>query len=154
MCLGPLEVIAPINRIKPRLEHKLGPLPVAHDKTAHRQTVLILRQNELHIAALEVAERLDDAVGRYDGLVFLHQGFYLGWRHNILLNLEIWVHDERVLLEEPHEVGVWVFGQGVPCRYHARPGCGCFLEVVVLSAGEESLVTCLKLPISSIFSLE
>lgn len=142
MGLSPLEVVTPIDRIKPRLQHELSPLPIAHDETADRQSFFILREDKIYIRTLQVAKGFDDAVRGDDGLVLLHQGFYPGGCHYVMLDRETRVHDERVLVEEPQEVAVGILGERVSRRDHTCPGGWRFLQIVVLCAGEESLVTC------------
>ncbi len=73
MRLGPLEVIGPVNRIEPRLQKELGPLSVPDDEAAGRQPLLVLRENDVHVLSLEMAESLNNAIRWNDGKVFLHE---------------------------------------------------------------------------------
>lgn len=139
MRLGLLEVVAPIQRIKPRVEQELGPVAVAHDEAPRREAVLVLRQREVDLLAAQVREGADDAVGRDDGLVLDHQGVHLLRGHD-LLDRQRRVHDQRVLVQEPEVLGVRVIVQGVAHRGQFGPGDRRAGEVVVADGGEEGRV--------------
>lgn len=142
MCLGLLKVIAPINRIEPRLEEELGPVTVPHHQAARREALLVLREHKMDVVAAQVAERLDDAVGRDDRMILNHQLLQPRRLHDVLLDCQLRVHDEGVLVQEPDVLGVREFGDGVSHRHHQGPRGGSPGEIVVVYVREECLVAC------------
>jgi len=121
MRLGLLKVVAAVERVEPRLEEEAGPLAVLEHPAARRQAVLVLREEELDVAAAEMAKSLNDAIGRHDGIVLNHPLVQLGRVHNVGLDGAFGVHDERILVQEPQVLAVGELCQDVPRRHHARP---------------------------------
>lgn len=140
MRLRLLEIIAPIRGIKPRIEEEPRPLRVANQPAVGSQAVLVLRHHEVHVLGLEVAEGVDDAVGRHDGLVHDHLLLELRGRHDVSLDRQGRVHDERVDVDVPEPGGVGELGQGVAHRDNLCPGHRRLLEVVFAYFGEECCV--------------
>ena len=142
MRLGPLEIIAPIQRIKPRLEKEPRPLPIPQHHAPRRDARAVLREHQVHVLGLQVAKRLDDAVGRHDRHVLAHQRLQPRRRHDVLLDRELRVHHQPARVQEPHVPAVGVLGQRVAHGHDGRPGEGRPVQVVVADLGEERLVAC------------
>lgn len=140
MRLSLLEIIALIQRIQPRFEEEFGPVAIPHDKAPRRQPVLVLRQHEPHVLPLQVAECLDDAVGRDNREVLLHELVEFCGVQDMLGDFDVRVHDECVLVEEPDVAGVGELREGVADRDDGGPGGGGVLEVVVGGVDEEGFV--------------
>lgn len=75
----------------------------------------------MYLLALEVLECLDDTVWRHDGLVFDHEGVHSFGVHNMRFDLEVRIHDERILIKEPVVLRVWEVREGVAHRGEFRP---------------------------------
>ena len=75
MAFGFLEIVAAVQRIKPSVQEKFGPVGVADEQAPASQTIAILREDEIDALAFEVREGFDDAVRGHDGLVGDHEGF-------------------------------------------------------------------------------
>lgn len=103
MALRLLKVITPVNRIEPSIEEELRPLSVSDHKTARRQSILVLCNDEIYSVAFKVAKGFDDAVGWYDGRVCDHVGLELGRREQVGVDGECGVHDERRGVDVPEE---------------------------------------------------
>lgn len=73
MPLRLLEVVAPIQRIEPCVQEKLGPIASLQNEAALAQPLTVLRQDEINPVSFQVRECLDDAVWRHDGFVLQHQ---------------------------------------------------------------------------------
>jgi hypothetical protein len=95
MEFGLLEVVAPVNRVKPHIQKVLGPLPVPYDEAARGQTVLVLRDDEVYSVAFQVAERLDDAVGWHDGRICEHDALELRGREHRRVDGDGGIQDYR-----------------------------------------------------------
>ncbi len=78
MALGLLKIILPIQRIKPTIQKEARPIPLPHHETPMAQRLRILRQHQVDLVALHVAEGFDHAVWGYDRFVSEHQGFETG----------------------------------------------------------------------------
>ena len=76
-----LEIVTSIERIEPGVDEELGPITVPQDKAAGRKSFLVLCEDKVHIFPLQMRERLDDAVGRDDGVVFNHDVLQLARSH-------------------------------------------------------------------------
>ena len=72
MQLRLLEIIRPVQRIKPCIQEKLSPLTLAHDETLSRNTLFVLSQDDIHAVRGQGLGGLNDAIGRYDGNVSEH----------------------------------------------------------------------------------
>lgn len=131
MHLRLLEVITPIKRPKPSLQKELCPLPIPHYQTPSRQPLFILRNHQIHLLCLEVAESPDDAIRRYDGYVLTHELLQPRGLHDVLLDLEGGVHDKAACVEVPDVGAVWELGEGVAEGDDGCPGVGGGVEVVV-----------------------
>ena len=142
MRLRLLEIIAPIQRIKPRLEKEPRPLPVPDHHTPRRDARLVLRNHQIHILRLQMTKSLDDAVGRHDRHVLLHDLLQPRGRHDVLLDLELRVHHQPARVQEPYVAGVGVLSQRVAHGDHGGPGEGRGLQVVVADLCEEGFVAC------------
>ena len=123
MGLGLLEVVTPVDRVKPAVQEKLCPLPIPNYKTTRRQPVLVLCDDEIYSVALEVAKGLDNAIRGYDGSVGQHVSFQLGWCEEVGVNGQRLVHDQSRVIKIPEEGRGWKERHGVadsrytgPCR--------------------------------------
>jgi hypothetical protein len=122
MILGLLEVVTPVDGVKPTVQEELCPLSVADDKTTRRQPVLVLRDDEIYSVTLQVAECLDDALWGNDGSVGDHVRLEFGWRKEGSVDGNVHVHDQGSVIEVPHEHGGGVECHGMAHRRHASPG--------------------------------
>lgn len=93
MALSLLKVVAPIQRVEPRVQEILSPVPTPDDHAAAGKTLLILAEHEVDPLALQVWERLDHAVGGHDGLVDDHEGFETPRLHDVRVEGDGRVHD-------------------------------------------------------------
>lgn len=75
----------------------------------------------MYLLALQVFERLDDAVWRHNGLVLDHEGIHSFWVHNMGFDLEVGVHYERILVKKPVVLRVWEVRKGVAHGGEFRP---------------------------------
>ena len=130
MALGLLEIIPPIQRIEPTVQKEAPPLPLPHHETPLTQRLRILRQHQVDLVALQVAERPDHAVWRHDGFVLEHQALEPCWSQEVFLQREGGVHDQGVGGEREEEGAVWVEGHGVPDGGDEGPARGRAGEVV------------------------
>lgn len=121
MCLGSLEVVGSVEWVEPGIQEELCPLAVPQNKASGRHALLVLRQHKVHVVSLEVRERLDDAVRRNDRSVLNHEFLELLGTHDLLLNLELWRHDKRILLEIPEISAVWKLGHRMSHGDNLRP---------------------------------
>lgn len=128
--LGLLEVVAPVQRVEPGVEEEFGPVPVAEDEAAGRQALLVLGHDKVNVVALEVRKGLDDAVRRDHGQVLDHVLLQVLGAHDVVDDVELGVHDERVLVQVPDVLGVWKLGQGVSRRRHLGPRHGVAADIV------------------------
>lgn len=142
MRLRVLKVVAPIQRVEPRIQQKVRPVSSSHQEAVIAQRVLVLRQDEVDVRGGFVVEGFDYAVRWDDGLVGDHEGFEAVRRNNLLLYRDGGLHEEGVRVEVEEPGAVWVFGHGVPDGWDACPaaGDGGVLEVVVGGAWEEGRV--------------
>ncbi len=148
MGLRLLEIITPIQRIKPRLQKEPRPLPIPHHHAPRRNPRLVLRHHKIHLLRLERLESLDDAVGRHDRHVAAHQRLEPRGRHEVLLDRELRVHHQPARVQEPDVPAVGVFGQRVAHGDDGGPGEGRGLQVVVADLREEGLVACVCIAFS------
>jgi hypothetical protein len=142
MELGFLEVVAPVDGVEPDVQKVLCPLAVANDKAAWRQSVLVLGEDEVYAITLQVAECLDDAVGRDDGRIGHHGGLELRRGEERGVDRDRRVHDERGVVEVPEEGRAGVHGDGMAHGGHASPCQRRVVERVLVVVGEEGLVAC------------
>lgn len=108
MSLGTLEVIRAVQRIEPRIKQEFRPIALTEHKTSRAQSMLVLRQNEVDLFALQVLESGNNTVRWNNRLPPKHCLLQLAWLHDVLLNGDAWVHDQGVLVEVPEVFGVWV----------------------------------------------
>jgi hypothetical protein len=142
MTLRFLKIITPVNRIEPTIQEELRPLPVSDNETTRRQSVLILRDDEVYSVALQVAEGFYDAVGRHHGRVCDHEAFEFRGREQRGVEGERGVHDQRCVVEVPNELRGGEEGYGVPDGGDAGPGAGGGAKGVLVVCWEEGLVAC------------
>ena len=69
-----LEIVTPVQWIKPHIQEEFGPFALPKYETLLAESLAVLREDQINLVALEVREGMDDAVGRDDGLVLEHQG--------------------------------------------------------------------------------
>src|SRR4051812_22953083 len=69
MRLGLLKVVAPVQRIEPRVEEELCPVPVPQQEAGHGHAHVVLRHDKVNVLGADVAKRLDDALGRHHAVV-------------------------------------------------------------------------------------
>jgi hypothetical protein len=142
MTLRLLKIITPIYRIKPTIQEEFSPLPISHNETTRRQTIFILRDDEVYSVALQVAKGFDDAVGGYDGRVCYHEAFEFRGREQRGVEGERGVHDQRCVVEVPDELRGGEEDHGVADGGDAGPGAGGGAEGVLVVCWEEGLVAC------------
>ena len=70
VCL--LEIVRPVQRIKPGVEEELAPLASTENEAALCQPDLILGNDEIDLVRFKVGECFDDAIWRYHWVVFEH----------------------------------------------------------------------------------
>ena len=142
MALGFLEVVAPVEWIKPRIEEELGPVATPDQQTTTRQAFSVLREDEVYALAAQVRESLDDAVGRHDRFVDDHQALQLPRLEEFRVKWLARVHDQRRAREVEQPRCMWPLGHGMSDRRHHAPGqrhAG--HEIVIRRVGEEGRVT-------------
>lgn len=93
MRLRLLKIITPIQRIKPRIQEELRPVPVLEHKTPRTQSLSVLRQHQIDSIAVQVSECFDHAVGRDDGIITQHELFEHFGREEVCAEVEGGVHD-------------------------------------------------------------
>lgn len=77
MSLGLLEVVTPVEGVHPGFGEELGPIAVSNHYAVGDHAEIVLADDEVGIAALEVRKRLDDAVWRHNGVILDHQTLQL-----------------------------------------------------------------------------
>jgi hypothetical protein len=65
-----------------------------------------------------MAKGLNDAIRRDHRIILNHQALQLRRLHDMLLDREIGVHDERILVQEPDEFAVRELGESVSYCHH------------------------------------
>lgn len=143
MCLGLLEIITPVNRVKPRLQQKSRPLRVAQHKARCGESFLILCEHKVDILPTQVRESLDNTIRRHDRVVDEHGRLELRCIHHVLLDRQLRVHDERVHVHVPKVCCVGVLREGVAHRDDFCPGGRGVEEIVVADSRKESCVACM-----------
>lgn len=93
MCIRLLEIIRAVQWVEPCIQEKFTPVPSPEDKAPLRQSLLILSDHHINVLALQVRERLDDTIGRYNGLVLDHHAFEYFRVHDVGFDCEVWVHN-------------------------------------------------------------
>lgn len=121
MILSLLEVVAPVDRIKPYVQEVLGPLSVLDNETAWRQAVLVLSDDQVDPIALEIAESLDDTVWWHDGSIGDHERFQFGGCEKGGVDRDGGVHDNGGRIEVPEETRARMEGHGMAHGGYARP---------------------------------
>lgn len=142
MTLGLLKVIIPIQRIEPAIQKKARPLPLPHDKTPLAQRLGVLRQDQVDLVALQMAEGPDDAVRRHDGLVFEHEAFEPLRGEDMLVQRERRIHDQGVRGEREEVGAVWVERHGVADGRDQGPAGRRAIQFVRRRVGVECSVAC------------
>lgn len=137
-----LEVVKPEQRIVPRVEEVIRPLAAPHNHAPRRQSVGVLREDELHLLGRHVAVRPDDGLGRHDGHVAQHQRPQPLGRRDVRFERERRVHDDAVLVEDPERGRVRVCGEGVAQGRDAGPSRGHGADRVVCGGTDEEAVAC------------
>lgn len=137
-----LEVVETEQRIVPCVEEVICPLAAPHNHAPGRQTVCVLREDELHLLGRHVAVRLDDGLGRHDGHVAQHQRPQPLRRRDVRFERERRVHDDAVLVEDPERGRVRVCGEGVAQGRDAGPARGHRADGVVCGRADEETVAC------------
>lgn len=111
MSLGFLEIKVPIHGIKPCLNKKLGPFPIANDHTLVYQAFLVLAHNKVDILASKMGKGLDNAIWRDDRVVLDHQTLQLSGIGHLVVQALGRIHDVGVLVKIPDKLAVGVFRQ-------------------------------------------
>lgn len=124
MELGLLEVVRPVDGIKPDIEEVLCPLAVPDGKAARRKTVLVLSEDKVYPVALEVAECLDDTVWWDDGRIAKHCRLELRRCEQPGVDWQAWIHDEGGVVDVPEPGRAWVKGHGMAHGGDSGPGNG------------------------------
>lgn len=116
-----LEVIRTVQRIEPSIQQEPCPIALAEHETACAQSMLVLRQDEVDLLALQVLEGGDNTFWWNDRLSSLHCLVQLLWLHDILLDGDRRVHDQGVFMKEPEVFRVRVQLQGMSHSRQLRP---------------------------------
>jgi hypothetical protein len=109
MCIRLLEIVRAVQWIKPGVQEELGPLSSADNEAPLRKALFVLGENQINVGALQMWKSLDNTIWWYHGLVSQHHTFQLLCIHDGVLNCLCWVHDQRILIEEPDKGGVRKF---------------------------------------------
>lgn len=75
MRLRKFKIVAPIQRIKPRIKQESRPFSPFHDEAPWHETLLILSNYQVDVLLFQVAERFDDAIRWDDWNVLQHERF-------------------------------------------------------------------------------
>lgn len=149
-----LEVVAPVDGVKPDIQEVLGPLPVPDNEAVGRQTFLVLSYDEVYSVAFQVTEGLNHTVRRYHRCICDHSRFELGGGEERCVDRVRRVHDECVVVQVPEESGTWVKGHGMAHGRHASPRQWCVSEGVLVVVWKEGLVACTSSMLCPITSTE
>lgn len=88
MSIRALEVIRAVQWIEPSVQQELRPIALAEEEARRCQSVLVLRQNEVDLLALEMLEGSDDTFWWNDRLTSKHCLVQHLWLHNLLLDVD------------------------------------------------------------------
>jgi len=124
MFLRLLKIILPIQQIPPTIQEKPCPLALPKQKTPMAQALRVLRKYEINLLGLEMAECVDNGIGRYDRDILEHQGGEARWGEDVRVQRQRRIHYQGVRGEGEHPGGVRVQGESVADGGDEGPGLG------------------------------
>lgn len=140
MRLRLLEVIIPVDWVKPRIQEVLGPISSTDNETIRRQAVFILCYNKVYPVCLQIPKGLDHAIWRYNRLIDNHKLLQPRWIGDMRLDRYRRVHDQRSTIKVPEEGTGRIEGHCVPYRGYLGPGSRRTFQRILGSRWEESSV--------------
>ena len=152
MSLGLLEIVPLVHWIEPHVKHKLGPVTLPYDKSVWHEPVLVLRNGHVDLVARNSRERLYDAIWWDDGHVDEHVVLELFLIHNVALDAQIHVHNERFVVDVEEVGSVGIVGHGITHGGHFCPGRRAVFQrgAILLSVREECPVSMLCRVLNSV----
>lgn len=142
MCICFLEVVRAIQWIEPRIQEEFCPISVSDNHARRRQTVFVLRDDQVNLTSLEIRKRLDNTVWRYDGLILEQKTLETTRVHDVILNLEIWVHNQSTLIQVPEICAVRKLRKSMAQCGDSRPRAWRSFYFVIRPYREECRIAC------------